>query len=200
MTTNLDLFKNGTENKMSSREISELTGREHKNVLQSIRSMHDAWVKITGMKFQISKYTDSTGRKLPEYRLNKIECLYIATKFSNEARAKLVLRWGELETDNNRAKEMIKSSSFDKEDAPITTYIVQDAGNSLYKIGKTTDICRRFKEITSLNPKSKIVYLIDGDHELSLHKLYRELNYVGEWFNLSDNNLESIKQIFNDDI
>lgn len=32
------------------------------------------------------------------YKLNKTECLYIATKFNDEARAKLVIRWEELET------------------------------------------------------------------------------------------------------
>jgi anti-repressor protein len=33
----------------------------------------------------------------PCFELTKIECLYIATKFNDEARAKLVLRWEELE-------------------------------------------------------------------------------------------------------
>jgi phage antirepressor YoqD-like protein len=34
---------------------------------------------------------------VPYYSLTKTECLYIATKFNDEARAKLVLRWQELE-------------------------------------------------------------------------------------------------------
>lgn len=33
---------------------------------------------------------------LPCYQLTKTECLYIATKFNDEARARLVLRWEEL--------------------------------------------------------------------------------------------------------
>jgi len=33
----------------------------------------------------------------PYYSLTKTECLYIATKFNDEARARLVLRWEELE-------------------------------------------------------------------------------------------------------
>lgn len=37
------------------------------------------------------------GEKRPCYQLTKTECLYIATKFNDEARAKLVLRWEELE-------------------------------------------------------------------------------------------------------
>jgi hypothetical protein len=36
---------------------------------------------------------------LPCYVLTKTECLYIATKFNDEARAKLVLRWEELERE-----------------------------------------------------------------------------------------------------
>ena len=83
---------------ISSREIAELSGKMHKHVLDAIRVMEPAWENVTGTKFRLSEYTDSTGRKLPQYELNKKECLYVATKFNDEARAKLVLRWEELET------------------------------------------------------------------------------------------------------
>ena len=36
---------------------------------------------------------------MPCYQLTKTECLYIATKFNDEARARLVLRWEELELE-----------------------------------------------------------------------------------------------------
>lgn len=83
---------------MSSREIAEHAGKRHKDVLEAIRAMEPAWEKVTGRKFPLSEYTDSTGRKLPQYELSKKECLYIATKFNDEARAKLIMRWEELET------------------------------------------------------------------------------------------------------
>ena len=35
----------------------------------------------------------------PCFELTKTECLYIATKFNDEARAKLVLRWEQLERE-----------------------------------------------------------------------------------------------------
>ena len=41
-------------------------------------------------------------REVPCYSLTKTECLYIATKFNDEARAKLVLRWEELEKADAR--------------------------------------------------------------------------------------------------
>lgn len=83
---------------MTSREIATITGKPHNDVLKAIRAMEPAWYKITEGNFSLSEYTDSTGRKLPMYQLTKTECLYIATKFNDEARAKLVIRWEELET------------------------------------------------------------------------------------------------------
>ena len=62
------------------------------------------WEKIAGLKFQLSTYKDSTGRTLPCYQLTKTECLYIATKFNDEARAKLVIRWEELECERLKVK------------------------------------------------------------------------------------------------
>ena len=89
------------EQTMTSLEIAELTGKQHKNVMQAIRNMEPAWEKVTGLKFQLCEksYLLANGvtKKQPFYQLSKTECLYIATKFNDEARAKLVLRWEELE-------------------------------------------------------------------------------------------------------
>lgn len=82
---------------MSSLEIARLTGKPHNDVLKAIRNMEPAWEKVTAGKFSRSEYKDSTGRTLPCFELTKTECLYVATKFNDEARAKLVIRWEELE-------------------------------------------------------------------------------------------------------
>ena len=90
-----------TQQTMTSLEIAELTGKQHKNVMQAIRNMEPAWEKVQGLKFQLSSriYNLPNGgtKEVPCYVLTKTECLYIATKFNDEARAKLVLRWEELE-------------------------------------------------------------------------------------------------------
>ena len=89
---------------MTSLEIAELTGKQHKNVMQAIRNMEPAWEKTCGLKFQLTSRTiiqpNGGTREVPCYQLTKTECLYIATKFNDEARAKLVLRWEELERAN----------------------------------------------------------------------------------------------------
>ena len=94
---------------MTSLEIAELTGKQHKNVMQAIRNMEPAWEKVTGLKFQLCEksYLLANGvtKKQPFYQLTKTECLYIATKFNDEARAKLVLRWQELEMEEVRRQK-----------------------------------------------------------------------------------------------
>lgn len=83
--------------KMTSLQIAEITGKAHKDVMKAIRNMEPAWEKINGRKFALVDYIDKKGESRPCYSLTKEECLYIATKFNDEARAKLIKRWKELE-------------------------------------------------------------------------------------------------------
>ncbi len=82
---------------MSSLEIARLTGKPHNDVMKAIRAMEPAWKKISEGNFSLASYSDAQGKQRPCYELTKTECLYVATKFNDEARAKLVLRWEELE-------------------------------------------------------------------------------------------------------
>lgn len=89
---------------MSSVEIAEMTGKLHHHVLRSIRAMEPAWVKVAQTRFGCGSYLDANNQERPMYLLDYRECMYIATKFNDEARAKLILRWDELEKED-RAKE-----------------------------------------------------------------------------------------------
>jgi len=100
----ITLIVNQNENKMhdnvqtmTSLEIAELTGKQHFHVMEAIRKMEPAWKKVAASNFRLGSYKDANGQLRPCYLLTKTECLYIATKFNDEARAKLVLRWQELE-------------------------------------------------------------------------------------------------------
>lgn len=88
--------------RMTSLQIAEITARLHKNVMRAIRNMESAWEKINGRKFELVDYKDEKGETRPCYSLNKEECLYIATKFNDEARAKLIKRWKELEEQHQK--------------------------------------------------------------------------------------------------
>lgn len=87
--------------RMTSLQIAEITGKPHNDVMKAIRKMEPAWQKVQGGSFSLMQEeveTNNGGHKMrPYYSLNKEECLYIATKFNDEARAKLIKRWKELE-------------------------------------------------------------------------------------------------------
>ncbi|WP_375645045.1 phage antirepressor KilAC domain-containing protein [Bartonella sp. MR100HLJHH] len=84
-----------TTQTMSSREIAELCGKEHRNVMRDIRQI------LTELKIELSEfagfYRDSTGRTLPCYNLPKRECLILVSGYSTALRAKIIDRWQELE-------------------------------------------------------------------------------------------------------
>lgn len=89
---------------MTSLEIADVTGKPHNDVLKAIRKMEDGWKEVAQGNFSLSSYKDPTGRILPCYSLTKAECLYVATKFNDVARARLVLRWEELESEKRKVK------------------------------------------------------------------------------------------------
>ena len=60
---------------MTSLEIAELTGKQHKDVMKAIRNMEPAWVNIAGSNFRLGSYKDLNGLKfqLVEYQYLKGE-------------------------------------------------------------------------------------------------------------------------------
>ena len=78
---------------MTSREIAELTGKEHKNVLADIRKMlaeiHSAEIP--------AQYKDSTGRTLPMLILDKEQTLCLVSGYDTKTRMAIIRRWQELE-------------------------------------------------------------------------------------------------------
>lgn len=96
---------------MSSLEIAKLTGKPHNDVLKAIRAMEPAWQKVAQGKFSLGTYKDANNQDRPCYYLTKTECLYVATKFNDEARAKLVLRWEELEINERSGRNYLPDFS-----------------------------------------------------------------------------------------
>ena len=81
---------------MTSREIAELTGKQHKDVLYDIRKML-ADLGLTSADFS-ADLPDSYGRMQPGFQLPKRETLILVSGYSIPMRARIVDRWEALET------------------------------------------------------------------------------------------------------
>lgn len=85
------------EQTITSLEISKISNMRHRDLLRSIRQQEVAWRKVNGRSFALVEYQDAKGEKRPMYKLSRMESLYISSKFNDYQRAKLVMRWYELE-------------------------------------------------------------------------------------------------------
>lgn len=83
---------------MTSREIAEMTGKEHKHVRRDIEAM------LSDVGEDRSKFghifLDAYGRKQPEYRLPKNLTLNLIAGYRADIRLKIIDRWIELEAAN----------------------------------------------------------------------------------------------------
>lgn len=84
---------------MTSREIAELTGKEHAHVMRDIRAMMEALSTNPDLDScaESTTYTGKDGRQYPQYELDKDTCLTLLLGYDAVARMKVVKRWQELE-------------------------------------------------------------------------------------------------------
>lgn len=89
-----------TKETMSSIEVSELTGREHKNVMRDIRDLLDQGV--SQLNFEPTSYKDKQGKERPCFNLTKKGCLILASGYNAVLREKIINRWEDLETGKSQ--------------------------------------------------------------------------------------------------
>lgn len=80
---------------MSSREIADLTGKNHKDVLRDVRVMLDG-LEIQSAQF-CADYKDAKGRTYECFNLPKDLTLTLVAGYNVKLRKKIIDRWIELE-------------------------------------------------------------------------------------------------------
>ena len=175
---------------MTSLEIAQLSGKQHKDVLKAIRNMESAWEKVNGRNFALVDYKDQKGELRPCYLLSKTECLYIATKFNDEARAKLVIRWQELEEERlmemQQPKQKIQEIRLLACDEEVLDEADDILGEELEKLNRESRFCytpteigKAFgldgRDLNSFLSDQKIIRWARGQWQLTQKYLHREL-------------------------
>lgn len=166
---------------MTSREISELTGKNHKEVTRDIYNVLTQ-AEIDASKFAHT-YQDSQNRDQREYRLPKRECDLVVSGYSVKYRLAIIDRWQELESRNNLsipdfndpvaaarawadAKESeIKAIQYAEAAKPAVEFVeryVQSTGNMGFR-----QVCKLLKanekKFRAFLSEERIMYKLGGD-------------------------------------
>ncbi|WP_338585850.1 phage regulatory protein/antirepressor Ant [Pseudomonas sp. MAG733B] len=87
--------QNVSRSTMSSREVAELTGKSHDNVLRDARGLLASGV----LKSEETTYRHpQNGQLYPEFILDQRDCLVLVSGYNAKIRAKIIDRWQELES------------------------------------------------------------------------------------------------------
>src|SRR5471032_3630031 len=85
---------------MSSREIGDLTGSSHDNVLKTIRSLIQKGVVSSN---ETPYVHPQNGQTYSEFLLSYRDTMVVVSGYSVELRAKIIDRWQELEDQSQQA-------------------------------------------------------------------------------------------------
>ena len=101
-----NLHNNSNNSKtMSSREIAELTGKLHFNIMRDIKTLIGQGA-FNGFKFEAAKYIDAQGKPRPEYFLDFDATMTLVTGYNAVLRAKVIKRWRELEESVHNSQKV----------------------------------------------------------------------------------------------
>jgi phage regulator Rha-like protein len=94
----MNMLSTNTQQTMTTREIAELTGKEHKNVKRDCEVMFRE-IELDKLKFE-RIYLDKQNRKQSEYALYENLTMTLITGYSIKLRSAVIARWKELETQS----------------------------------------------------------------------------------------------------
>lgn len=173
METMIIKTENKNQHMMTSLEIAEVTGKRHTDLLRAIRRMEPAWEKVHGRKFALMFREVAIGngavRQEPCYQLTKTECLYIATKFKDEMRAKLVLRWEELEMERIGTCHKLPALGVQKQILAMADDIIGTGLRMLNEPAEDTLTATQVAKTFNMNTRDFNAVLADMDIQYRAH-------------------------------
>lgn len=136
---------------MSSREIAELTGKNHKEVMRDCRNMFEA-LNIQSAQF-CADYKDSKGRVYQEYLLDQDLSMTLVMGYSIPLRHKVATRWRELETGTAALPQVPQPKSY------LPEYRKAKALDVVTNVAER--ICNRFPALSQQSQQAVFASLIN---------------------------------------
>lgn len=133
---------------ISSRVLAQIVGKNHGHLMRDIREMEPSWTVFNRSKFGLVDYIDEKGEARPCYMLKPEEVLFVATKFDDVSRAKLVLRWKELEELRIEEYYAVKGqvAEADEKVKRANLLVAASRGNYNYEVGRRDDTIKSLRK------------------------------------------------------
>ena len=139
---------------MSSRQIAELTGKQHKNVIRDIEKLNESYEKISLLKIEPSNYENNRGKIYREFLLSRMQTFDLMTGYNPELRIKVNRRWKELEEQNK---------AIDFSDSEAVLQLAQNWHSEVLKTKKLE------AENLQLKPKAALMdRVLDAEQEIDI--------------------------------
>ena len=91
------IIEMSSEMTMSTREIAEMLGARHADIIKSVCRLHDAGAICHDTTLPFREFKTERGNTYIEYMLNKLDSITLVAQNSPQFTAALVKRWDELE-------------------------------------------------------------------------------------------------------
>ena len=167
-----ELMNIENRNTLTSLEIAEVTGKEHKNILADIRDeISKLGTERAELIFQLSEYKDTTGRKLPMYLLNSKGILQLGARYSAETRFKLIEKIEQLQKPMT-VEDMIILQANEMKSVKHRIDVVENKVDNEIRIDHTEQ--RKLQKAVSIRVFQRLD-VVDAERKLMFSAIYRDL-------------------------
>lgn len=151
----------GSEATMSSREIAELTGSSHDNVMKTIRRLAEEGV-VSGNE---TPYQHPQNRQAyPEFLLSFRDTMVIVSGYSAELRAKIIDRWQQLESQT--APQVPQTFAAALRLAAEQQELIENQAAQLQAAAPAVEFVQRYADSTGLKGFRQVCKLLGANEHL----------------------------------
>ena len=167
-----ELINVESRNTLTSLDIAEITGKDHKSILRDIRDEIDKLGEERGrLIFVPTEYTDNFNRKQPAFLLNYKGVLQLGARYSAETRFKLIEKIEELKKPMT-IEDMIILQANEMKSVKHRIDVVENKVDNEIRIDHTEQ--RKLQKAVSIRVYQRLD-VIDADRNLMFPAIYRDL-------------------------
>ncbi|WP_080875586.1 phage regulatory protein/antirepressor Ant [Oceanobacillus timonensis] len=180
-----------TDVKMTSLDIAEIVGKEHKNVMRDIRNeIEDLGNESAQLIFEPGSYKDKNNQKRPYYEFGKDGAMQLALKYDAKTRFRVIKRIEELENaqqpyklPGNYKEALIQlvESEEEKEKLETQNSMLVQQNNELQPKADYTDKILKSKGTVTIGQIAKDYGMSAQSMNKKLHELRIQYKQGDQW-------------------